>query len=323
MRTKYKAVIIGAGRIGGGLDKPSANKILTHAHACFKNPNIQLVAFIDNNIKAGRAMAKRWGCEFFSSLQELYSKIQPDIICICTPNDTHFTILQELSHYQPKLVICEKPLTTNLKDTESIKSLYKQLNIPILVNYTRRFDKDIQKLRNQIISNHYGKILLSSGIYNKGILHNGSHMIDLCRYLFGEFKSFSPLYAVDDYNQQDKTVGGFLHFSSCSQFYLKAGDFRNYSIFELDILFEKMRVRLTDFAYKISYQAVGQNKTYKGIISLGNEYNKKNNARDPMYCMVENAVNFLEGREALKCTILDALEAQKVCDYIGQTALQI
>jgi len=43
---KYSAVIVGAGNIGTGFDKPKSKNILTHANALLKNRRINLLGII-------------------------------------------------------------------------------------------------------------------------------------------------------------------------------------------------------------------------------------------------------------------------------------
>ncbi|MCX6723043.1 MAG: Gfo/Idh/MocA family oxidoreductase, partial [Candidatus Staskawiczbacteria bacterium] len=118
----------------------------------------------------------------------MFKQTQPDIVSICVPDGQHFLILKKIIKYKPKLVICEKPITTKIVDTEKIIKLYKKNKISVLVNYSRRFDVVIQQLKKDLSENKYGRVVSASGIYSKGILHNGSHLIDLASFLFGKIK---------------------------------------------------------------------------------------------------------------------------------------
>jgi len=44
-QNKYKAIIIGAGRIASDFDYPGSKKILTRANAFKKHPSIDLIGF--------------------------------------------------------------------------------------------------------------------------------------------------------------------------------------------------------------------------------------------------------------------------------------
>jgi len=315
-RDKYKVGIIGAGRIASGFDNPRTKKILTHAHAYAVHPQTDLVGFFDINRKASKAASKKWSTFAFMSLEAMFREAKPDIISVCTPDENHFSTLVKVVRYRPRLVICEKPVTTDLQKTKKILNLYKAAKIPFLVNYSRRFDNKIQKLRREIRSSKYGKTLSASGIYTKGILHNGSHLIDLCRYLFGEVLEFKTMYAVPDYKKNDRSVAGFINFERCPHFHLMVGDARNYSIFELDILLEKKRFRFFNSGFNVSIQKVEKDPLFKGFQNLGKPAVVKTSLNRVPLTLVNNAINYLEHKQSLICDIEDVLKTQEFCELL-------
>lgn len=315
-KKKYKAAIIGAGRIASGFDTLAKKEILTHAHAYLSHPQTDLVGFFDINKKAAEAAGKKWSCSVFVDLETMFQETQPEIISICTPDEDHFSTLKKLVKYKPRLVICEKPPTTKVKDTKKILDLYKKSKIPVLVNYSRRFDSKVQKLKREIRNGKYGKVLLTHGIYTKGILHNGSHLVDLCRYLFGEVLNFKTIYVISDYKKEDKSVAGFLSFEKCPQFHLMVGDSRHYAVFELDILLEKKRFRFFDSGFNISVQEVKKNPLYKGFYCLSQPVVAETFLKNALLTLVDNAVSHLEYKKPLICDIDDALKTQEVCELL-------
>lgn len=315
-KSKYQAVIIGAGRIGAGSDSPRSKEILTHAHAYIKHPRVNLSGFFDINKKAADGAAKKWGTRAYRDFNKMMTAIKPDIVSICTPDQSHYNILLKVAKYKPRLVICEKPVTTSSADTQKIIKLFQKINIPVSTNYFRRFDKAIQKIQQEIAAGKYGNVLCASGIYTKGTLHNGSHMIDLARYLFGEAKKIEAKHAVVDFSNQDKTVGGFLEFEKCPQFHLMVGDERQYSIFELDIILEKRRLRLVHFNFCIYIQKVINDPTYIGHRSLSKPVLKKMSLTKTMLDLIHNVVDHLGQGKPLICDIQDALKTQQVCETL-------
>jgi len=310
---KYKAVIIGAGKIATQFDSPKSKKVLTHAHAYYKHPKVDLIGFYDINKPTASRAAKKWHCRVFFDFKKMLDNVKPDIISICTPDENHFDTLLKISKYKPRIVICEKPITTNLKDTQKIVNLYKKIRIPVLVNYSRRFDKTVQTVKKNIAQGKYGKVLCASGIYTKGIVHNGSHMIDLGRFLFGEVKKSLVLHTVSGSIKNDKNIAGFLEFKICKQFHLMAGDEKKFSIFELDIILEKKRVKFFDFGLQISLQNVEKDPLYKGYKSLGKPTIIKTAFMDALPELIENAINSIEKNKPLRCSLEDAFKTQKAC----------
>ncbi|OGH64492.1 MAG: hypothetical protein A2821_03150 [Candidatus Magasanikbacteria bacterium RIFCSPHIGHO2_01_FULL_41_23] len=317
MKNKYKAVIIGAGRIAAGFDTPKSKAVLTHAHAYTLHSSVDLAGICDTDHEKTRAKAKKWSIRAFDNLAEMCIHVKPDIISVCTPDETHFEVLKTILKYSPKLVICEKPVTINIDHTKKIIGLYKRERIPLLVNYSRRFDTTVQNFKAKIESGEYGKVLGATGIYTKGILHNGSHMIDLVQYLFGEINAkINALYSQSDYLPTDKTVSAFLQFKNCPQFFLMGSDERSYSIFELDILFAKKRIRFLESGFYVSEQNLFSDPLYSGYTVLDKPIIRTTNLSTALSCLVENAVEHLETGAPLLCDGADAYKTQVVCSKI-------
>src|SRR3989344_167671 len=155
----YRAVIIGAGRIGATFDTPESVDILTHAHGYLKHPAVELVGFYDTDVQKADAAAKLWSSKSFRSLGMLFEEGKLDLVSICTPDENHAETLEEVIAHKPRLIICEKPVTTGAKETERIMQLAHENNIPILVNYSRRFDASVQELQKKIQGGVFGKVL--------------------------------------------------------------------------------------------------------------------------------------------------------------------
>jgi len=315
-KDKYRAVIIGAGNIGSGFDSPKSKEILTHAHAYSKHSRTVLSGFFDVNNKKAKKAGKKWNSLAFSNIEDMF-KVAPDIVSICTPSEIHFQTLLKVLKYKPKLVICEKPITLKINDTQKIIKEYKQANVPIIVNYFRRYDKKMQELKKEIIEKKYGEVICASGIYSKGIFNNGSHLINLCHYLFGDIKALSRNYEINDY-KKDKSIAGFLIFEKCKQFHLMVGDNRKLSIFEIDIIFEKSRVRIFNFGFNISYQKIEKNKFYKNYYNLGKPKNFKTNLDKAYLSLIDNAINNIKNKQPINSDIYSAFKTQKICVSISK-----
>lgn len=309
----YKAAIIGAGRIASGFDDPKSRAILTHAHAYRENSKTRLAAVMDIDPKKAKDAARKWSTKYFTNLETMFRYVQPDIVSITTPDENHFATLARVISYRPRLIICEKPLVKTLPQAAKILRLAKKEKIPILVNYPRRFEKYVQKIRAEIRSKAYGAVIGAFGIYAKGILHNGSHMIDLCRYLFGELVSSSIRYRQYDYRRDDPTLGGFVTFERCPQFYLMSGDERRYSIFELTIFTGKKRFTLVDEGFRLITQTVASDPLFKGYRILGPPHMINTELTTALAGTIQNAVDFLDGKAPLLCDAAEAVKTLKTC----------
>jgi len=258
----FNILIIGAGQIGAFFDSPDKDYVLTHAHAFKKHSGFNLLGFVDSNTKRVEMAANIWGGEAFLTIDDAFSKNNIDVVVVSVSDEYHYQVLKELSKYSFKLVFTEKPLTKTVAEGTEILDVYKKKKIPIIVNYSRRFVPEFSLLKNEISSGFYGKYLSGCGYYGKGTLHNGSHMIDLLFFLFGDINESKTISRIFDHFEDDPSCSAVLNLMLGGKFFMQGIDCRCYSLFELDLLFEQKRIRILDSGLKIEYYEVGKNDIY-------------------------------------------------------------
>lgn len=325
-KEKYKGVIIGAGAAAAGYDSPHSNEITTPAHALSVHPRTELVGFFDLDLEKTKAAAGKWCTRAFTDLTEMLVGVKPDIVCVCTPDATHAEVLKTVLKFKPKIVVTEKPLTTKLSDAIEIVGLYKDTGVPIMVNYRRRFDVAVQTIRHKIISGDYGQVLAASAFYGKGLLHGGSHMIDLGRFFFGEVLTATALARRIDYIPEDETISAFLTFAGCPVFCLLAADERQYSLFELDIVCAHSRIRLINEGLAVETQTIKSDSTellQQGYKVLGQPIQTLTGLTTSAFGLIDNAVGYLSTGAEIIVSGEDAAKTQSVCADLARQALQI
>ncbi len=319
---KFNCLIIGAGNIGGLYDNPDSEEILTHAHAYKKHQNCNLIGFVDSDVKKSQELSKAWGVESFNSLSEAF-KNSIDIVSVATSDESHYEIIKDiLLNYSIKLIFAEKPLCTNIEQAQELIELSKEKNIPILLNYTRRFVPELQELQEDISNNHFGQFLSGTGYYGKGILHNGSHMIDLLRFLLGDIKNFNCFDKVYDFYDDDPSISARINLKNSKSFTLNAIDCRNFTIFEADFIFEKARIRILDSGFEIEEYQVLDSQIYKNYKILNLKNVVKTSMDKAIFYAVDNVYNHLTNSQDLKCDIDDGLEAIKIPTQMIEEALK-
>ncbi|MFW9969285.1 MAG: Gfo/Idh/MocA family protein [Candidatus Odinarchaeota archaeon] len=176
LRKKYNVLIIGAGGQGAFGDAPGSgneHKYISFAHAFKDHEGFELVGFIDKDFDKAEKAKKIWNVNFSSNCPLIrFAMPYFDIAVVTTPDDTHYEILKELSECKLKLVICEKPLCADLQEAKEIVELYKEKNIKLMVNYTRRFIPHYDKLKQ------HGKPIKANCFFNRGWIHTATHAID-------------------------------------------------------------------------------------------------------------------------------------------------
>ncbi len=310
---KYKAVIIGAGKIAAGFDSPASRHVLTHAHALIKHPRVSLAGMMDINSIEGSKAARKWNTAFYDDLDRMLSETDPDIAVIATPDASHLKLLKDLMVKNIPVIICEKPVVAQQSDIAILDQLIKKSKSDVIVNFRRRFDPTIISLRNDLMQGKYGAVLSANAIYSKGILHNGIHIIDLARYLFGEVLSAKMMFAVDDFPSGTPSLGGVATFEGCPQFYLMNADERKYSVAEFEIFTAKKRFLFSREGFILTTEEVIDDPVFKGDRTLGKLKTKETGLINSMSALVDNAVSVLDGKASSRSTLSDALITHKTC----------
>lgn len=297
-------LIIGAGQIAGGYDAPSDTAILTHAHAYREHDGFNLLGFYDINFENAEKMADKWETKAFSSLdctQDI------DVVSICTPDKFHLSSIKEALKLKPKIIFLEKPLSDNIDESKEILEISK--DIPILVNYSRRFVKEFQELAQQIENGDFGEYKTGTGYYGKGFVHNGSHMVNLLNLLIGTITKIDVIDEFSDFYENDPTKTAVLSFKNESKFFMQGVDCRDYTVFELDLIFKKARIRILDSGFKIEIHKVINDEKFEGYKILKPEKALNTELNRAMYNALDNIYTFIKEGKPLKSTVQQAFEA--------------
>lgn len=284
----YDVLVFGAGQVAAGYDSPDKETILTHAHAILKHKGLNLLGFYDINAEAAANAAKKWGGQAFEQ------PVKADVVAVCTTDDAHLLSVSQAVNLSPKLIVLEKPIARSIDDMRAIKELAQ--GIPVLVNFSRRFVPCFRRLA--IEAGGFGTFLTGSGQYGKGFIHNGSHMVDLLRMIVGDVISVEIVDEINDFYSDDPTKSAVLRFEN-GCFHMCGVDCRNYTLFEIDLCFEKARVRVLDSGAKVDIYKPVPSEKYAGYINLALQDTVYPEMDMAMMCLYDNAFNHLANGEPL------------------------
>ncbi len=184
---KLRSAVIGLGQIGMGYDlnQSSSSIMLTHAKTFASHCRFELVAGLDLNPEKRENFTKKYGAPAFIEIKQLMREVKPDIVSICTNTDTHFGVCKEVLSYRPKAIICEKPICYSLEEASELLRISAANDVPILVNYMRRFEPGAKEVRLLLHNGAIGPLQRGSVLYSKGLYNNASHFIDLLSFWLG------------------------------------------------------------------------------------------------------------------------------------------
>jgi predicted dehydrogenase len=316
---RYRVALIGAGQIAAGYDKPGDAAILTHAHAIARNQRLEGVAIVDVDAERARTAGALWGIPSVPDLPAVLAT-RPDIVVVATPTASHDDVLRTLLTAPPRVVLCEKPLTASAAQSSEIVARYADLGVGLAISHQRRFDPCVIELKRRLATGELGRPLAGAVWYSKGILHNGSHAVDLLRYLFGEVRHMAARRGVRDHGDADATVAGTLTFADVTV-ELIAGDERCFSLFEVDLLFAEARYRFLQSGMVLERAEVRPDPLFSGYRELHEVASEASGLPTALAGRLQNLVDFLDKRAALAGTGADAIETQLVCERLLQLCL--
>lgn len=252
----YKVGIIGTGRIAFLLENdPLRLKPCTHFGGIKKNKKLKIIAVCDIDPARLSAFSMIYPVKnLYSNYKEMFKKHTFDVIVISTWTDTHKEITLAAAKNMTKVIICEKPMSFKSQDCQRMITICKKYNCHLIINHERRWDPLYLKAKELIQSNKLGKIktvmanVLTQTGFNKksflinksSLLHDGTHLIDIALFLFGDIKKVTglkPSYRKD-------TIYGIIEFKNGICLLLEAGGEREYFNFELDIQGTKGRLKI-------------------------------------------------------------------------------
>ena len=321
----YKVLIIGCGNIAGGYDllQPKDTLPLGHAKAFLKHGGFTLSACVDPDAAKRLAFQQRWQVSnSFARVEEVAeSRGQFDVVSICSPSRAHVTDIQSALALKPKLIFCEKPFTTNLFESQSAVQACADQQVLLAVNYSRRWSPEVAQIKAELDEGHWGAVRSVSAVYNKGILNNGSHMLDLLIDLFGTLHIASVGKAVDDFFSDDPTINATLRTEQGMPIQLNVAHAQDYALFEMQIVTEKGVVSMEDGGARWRFRHVKPSEQLAGYSFLTTGDWEESQGSYALTGAVANIFDALQNGASLASTGKTALQAQALSEHIKKMAL--
>lgn len=189
---KYRTVIIGMGRMGK-----------TRYQAMNRHGGFKVTGICDTDRESVTGYE---GCNGYTDWKECIDKEQPQVVIVCTVNavipDVVCYALEQGCH-----VFSEKPPGRTLEDAMRMKECAdRHPDLILKFGFNHRYHNSVIEARSLIDSGFLGEVVAARGVYGKAadydrdewrndiriagggiLLDQGIHMLDLLRYLVGDF----------------------------------------------------------------------------------------------------------------------------------------
>jgi predicted dehydrogenase len=270
---RFDAVVAGLGNVGlrYDLDTKGSERVASHARAFATHPGYRLVGGIDPD-QTGRALLEQhYNVPAFPDVATMLAAgIRPEVWSIAVPTPLHFSFFEEIIALRPAAIVCEKPLAEGLAEGERMVAAAAESDCALAVNYMRRFEPGVLALRQMIADGALGEIYKGSAWYSKGLLNNGSHVIDLLAFLLGDAGSFQVLETGRKWEGRDPEPDVCLSFGS-ARVVLQAAREECFSYIGFELVGTGGTLRYVDGGHRIELRRSGSEPALPGYRILAPE----------------------------------------------------
>jgi len=189
---KFKAVIVGAGRMGGTIDDEVVNypAIIcpySHAAAYTAIPEVELVAFADLEEEKARGLQERYGvARAYSDYREMIEREQPDLVSITTPCTAHAEVTVFAAEHGVRGIYCEKGMACSLAEADAMVEAVERNNVKFNMGTRRRWHPGVNKARELVEAGEIGEMHTVITYSVGSLLHSASHYFDLLVVMAGD-----------------------------------------------------------------------------------------------------------------------------------------
>lgn len=150
--TALRVAVIGSGMIAAA-----------HVRAA-RDAGAVVVGLLGSSAARSREVAEQWGVPTgYASLDDLVAA-GPDVVHVCTPNDTHVDYAVALTAAGLHTVV-EKPVATTLPEARRLADAVRVAGTVSTVPYVYRYHPMVRELRARIAAGTLGRILTVHGSY--------------------------------------------------------------------------------------------------------------------------------------------------------------
>lgn len=127
-----KTAVIGTGYLGK-----------FHAEKYAALPNNELIAVVDIDPEAAKALAANCNAEALTRYQDLFGRV--DAVSIATPTSTHYTIARDCLQHGIHVLV-EKPVTVTVAEADELIEIAAAKNLKLQVGHLERFNAAVLAL---------------------------------------------------------------------------------------------------------------------------------------------------------------------------------
>lgn len=274
MTAPLRTLLVGFGGVAQGLaldpKMSSWFPVATHAQALRADNRFNWVGVVDPQPDARRAATEDWSIPAFSDVQSA-AHLEPDVVVLATPPGSRCDAMNALPSLKGALI--EKPLPHT--ECVALQDICNARDIAAQVNYWRRGDDTLRSLANGILHKRIGDLQSGHAVYGNGLRNNGSHLLDMIRWLVGEPTSIIVTGAESAPNNVpipgDVHVPFSLGFADGGTIAVHPVDFAHYREVGLDLWGTRGRITLLQETLDVRVYDVVENRGLSGTREIASD----------------------------------------------------
>ncbi len=263
-------MLIGLGAIGMGydLDHEDAGRIRTHARAFSVAGTFGPLCGVDPDSARRRTFEARYAGPAYAAVDEALGPHDPGVVVIACPTSAHGqTLTRVLELRTPRAILCEKPLADDWHEAEAMLRLCQARGVALYVNYMRRADPAVAAVKQMIEREEIIGPLKGVAWYSKGLVHNGSHFVDLMRHWLGAPQRTTLIAAGRRWAGRDPEPDFTLEFAQSAITFLAARE-ECFSHYTVELVARNGRLRYEHGGNRVEWQRVVDDAEFAGYRML-------------------------------------------------------
>ncbi len=312
-------VVIGLGQIGMGYDFDIIGEtaVYTHARAISVHSAFSLAGAVDISSVQRARFERRYGLPAYDQIQVALRQLQPDVVAIATPSESHAdTLSKVINACRPKLVLCEKPLSYELDEARSMVEMCEKAGIELFVNYMRRTDPGVIEIKRRLDRGEINTPLKLNAWYSKGVWNNGSHFLNLLELWLGDISTATLINPGRLWDNHDPEPDFEVKFALGSAIFRAAWE-ESFSHYGIELLSPSGRLRYDKGGEAIEWQAVCADSNFEGYRVLAEQRETISNGMSIyQWHVYEQICRHLTGTSTSLCTGRQALKTLEAIDLI-------
>jgi len=344
--THTEISLIGCGRIGFLLENDKLrNKPCTHFGGA-SAAGLKITSACDIDIERLKVFGRTCNISddnLFTDYKTLLKTKSPQLVIIATWTDTHAAIALEAIKNGAKIIVLEKPAASSLQVVKKIISEAGKSGCRIIVNHERRFDGRYNKVKEMLNSSTIGEIrtvnarMLTGSYRGKSrieegggpLLHDGTHLVDIIRFFFGEIVSVHGEFSRFSRNSgYEDSASAWLQSEKGTNIFIEAGGGRRYFQFEIEIWGTEGKILIGNGYNKLFLKK--KSRLYNGFNDLCETKFPAIKSKNCFIGLYQSAALVLKGKEIMEISgindgykALEIIHAIYYSSSIGRKKIQL